>query len=161
MVNASSVSGLASKVARTLKHDGYTTGAVRDRVRGEPTSTTIEYAPGADADAREVASLLGIDAPDKPNRTLQFGHIEVVVDDNFSVPSRTNPDARNPTSPSTIYGSYGWKSSNRPPTPPSRPPIRVHRSTAAACPASTDPSFRSKNASTALSKASFASIIAQ
>src|SRR4051794_36253840 len=68
VVNASTVGGLASKVARTLKHDGYTTGAVRDRVRGEPTSTTIEYAPGADTDAREVAGLLGIDARDKPNR---------------------------------------------------------------------------------------------
>ena len=110
VVNASSVGGLATKVARTLKHDGYTTGAIRDRVRGEPTSTTIEYAPGADSDAHEVASLLGIDAPDKPNRTLQFGHIEVVVDDNFSVPAQDESTTES-TTPSTIYGSYGWKSS--------------------------------------------------
>jgi LCP family protein required for cell wall assembly len=110
VVNASSVGGLATKVARTLKHDGYTTGAIRDRVRGEPSYTTIEYAPGADADAHEVASLLGIDAPDKPNRTLQFGHIQVVVDDNFSVPAQDESSTES-TTPSTIYDSYGWKSS--------------------------------------------------
>jgi LCP family protein required for cell wall assembly len=110
VVNASSVGGLASKVARTLKHDGYTTGAVRDRVRGEPTSTTIEYAPGADADAREVAGLLGIDAPGKPNRTLQYGHIQIVIDDNFSVPAQDESGAES-DSPTTTYGSYGWQSS--------------------------------------------------
>ena len=106
VVNASSVGGLAGKVARTLKHDGYTTGAVRDRVRGEPTATTIEYAPGADTDARAVASLLGIDAPDKPNRTLQFGHVEVIVDDNFSVPSQDESGTA-----SSLSGSYGYQSS--------------------------------------------------
>src|ERR1700748_3631356 len=110
VVNASSVGGLASKVARTLKHDGYSTGSVRDRVKGEPTPTTIESGPGADSDAREVASLLGIDAPDKPNRTLQYGHVEVVVDDNFSVPAQDESSTES-TTPSTIYGSYGWKSS--------------------------------------------------
>jgi hypothetical protein len=106
VVNASSVGGLAGKVARTLKHDGYTTGAIRDRVHGEPTATTIEYAPGADTDARAVASLLGIDAPDKPNRTLQFGHVEVIVDDNFSVPSQDESGTA-----SSLSGSYGYQSS--------------------------------------------------
>jgi LCP family protein required for cell wall assembly len=121
VVNASSVGGLASKVARTLKHDGYTTGSVRDRVRGEPTSTSIEYGPGADSDAREVASLLGIDAPDKPNKTLQFGHVEVVVDDNFSVPAQDESLSESTTessSPSTLYGIYGWKSSTTTSTDP-------------------------------------------
>jgi LCP family protein required for cell wall assembly len=102
VINASSVGGLAGKVARTLKHDGYTTGSIRDRVRGEPSSTTIEYAPGADSDAREVASLLGIDAPAHPNHTLQYGHIQVVVDDNFSPPSQDES-----TTPSTISGFAG------------------------------------------------------
>ncbi len=107
VINASSVGGLATKVARTLKHDGYTTGAVRDRVRGEPSSTTIEYAPGAENDAREVASLLGIDAPDKPTRTLQFGHVQVIVDDNFTAPSQDES-----TTPSTSSGYLGYQSSS-------------------------------------------------
>jgi LCP family protein required for cell wall assembly len=106
VINASGVGGLAGKVARTLKHDGYTTGAIRDRVHGDPTATTIEYAPGADTDAHEVASLLGIDAADRPNRTLQFGHIEVIVDDNFSAPSQDES-----TTPSTASDSYGYQSS--------------------------------------------------
>jgi LCP family protein required for cell wall assembly len=111
VVNASSVSGRASQVARTLKKDGYTTGAIRDRVRGEPTATTIEYAPGAETDARSVASLLGIDAPDKPNRTLEFGHVEVIVDDNYSAPSQDeSPSASQDESlsASSLSGSYGY-----------------------------------------------------
>jgi LCP family protein required for cell wall assembly len=122
VVNASSSSGLANKVATTLKHDGYTTGSVRDRVKGEPTSTTIEYGPGAESDAREVASLLGIDAPDKANHTLQYGHVEVVVDDNFSVPSQdesVSESTTESTTPSTLYGSYGWKSNMTTTTDPS------------------------------------------
>ena len=102
VINASSTGGLASKVARTLKHDGYTTGSVRDRVKGEPSSTTIEYAPGAESDAKELASLLGIDPPEKPNRTLQYGHVQVIVDDNFSTPSQDES-----TTPSTVYGFSG------------------------------------------------------
>jgi LCP family protein required for cell wall assembly len=115
VINASSVSGLASRVAHTLKKDGYTTGAIRDRVRGEPSATTIEYAPGADADARNVATLLGIDAPDKPDRALAFGHVEVVVDDNFSVPSpqddSTSSQDESPSA-SSLSGGYGYHQSS-------------------------------------------------
>ena len=119
VVNASNTSGLASQLARALKKDGYTTGAVRDRVRGEPTTTTIEYAPGAESDARNVATLLGIDAPDKPNRTLQYSHVEVIVDDNFSMPSQGNSssddsssdDSTSSSSASSLSGSYGYHQS--------------------------------------------------
>jgi LCP family protein required for cell wall assembly len=111
VVNASSASGLANQVARALRNDGYTTGAIRDRVRGEPTATTIEYAPGAETDARNLATRLGIDAPDKPNRSLEFGHIEVVVDDNYSVPP-SQDDSTETTSPSSLSGSYGYHQSD-------------------------------------------------
>ncbi|MBV8182176.1 MAG: LCP family protein [Mycobacterium sp.] len=121
VVNASNTSGLASQVARALKKDGYTTGAIRDRVRGEPTATTIEYAPGAENDARTVATLLGIDAPDKPNRTLEFGHVEVIVDGNYSAPSQdestysdgsTSSDDSTSSSASSLSGSYGYHQSH-------------------------------------------------
>jgi hypothetical protein len=111
VINASSVGGLATKVARTLKYDGYTTGSVRDRVRGEPNSTTIQYAPGAENDAREVASLLGIDAPDKPTRSLQFGHIAVIVDDNYSAPAQDESSTES-TTPTTTTGHSGYQSSS-------------------------------------------------
>lgn len=104
VINAGNTSGLASEVSRTLKRDGYTTGAVRDRVRGEPTTTTIEYAPGADADARNVATLLGIDAPERPNSKLQFGHVEVVIDDNYSVQSQDDQDEY--TTTTTVSSRY-------------------------------------------------------
>jgi LytR_cpsA_psr family/LytR cell envelope-related transcriptional attenuator len=109
VVNASNIGGLASQVARTLKKDGYTTGAIRDRVRGEPTATTIEYAPGAETDARSLATLLGIDAPEKPNRNLEFGHIEVVVDDNYSAPSQDDSSSQDESgSASSLSGGYGY-----------------------------------------------------
>jgi LCP family protein required for cell wall assembly len=116
VVNASNTSGLASQVARALRKDGYTTGAIRDRVRGEPNATTIEYAPGAETDARTLATVLGIDAPGKPNRTLQFGHIEVIVDDNYSAPTQDDSSSSTSTdetpSASSLSGSYGYHQSN-------------------------------------------------
>ena len=111
VVNASNTSGLASQVARALKKDGYTTGAIRDRVRGEPTATTIEYAPGAESDARTVATLLGIEAPEKANRTLQFGHVEVIVDDNFSAPSQDESTSTS-ASASGLSDGYGYQQSS-------------------------------------------------
>jgi LCP family protein required for cell wall assembly len=109
VINASNTSGLASQVARTLKKDGYTTGAIRDRVRGEPTATTVEYAPGAETDARNLATLLGIDAPDKPNRNLEFGHVEVVVDDNYSAPPQDDSSSQDESgSASSLSGGYGY-----------------------------------------------------
>jgi LCP family protein required for cell wall assembly len=112
VINASNTSGLASRVARTLKKDGYTTGAIRDRVRGEPTVTTIEYAPGAETDAHSLATVLGIDAPDKPNRSLEYGHVEIIVDDNYSAPSQdetssTSSQDETPSA-SSLSGSYGY-----------------------------------------------------
>jgi hypothetical protein len=116
VINASNTSGLASQVARALKKDGYTTGAVRDRVHGEPSSTTIQYAPGAESDARNVATLLGIDAPGKPNRSLEYGHVEVVVDANYSAPSQdestTSEDESTSPSASSLSGGYGYHHSS-------------------------------------------------
>jgi hypothetical protein len=118
VINASNTSGLASRLAHTLKKDGYTTGAIRDRVRGEPTTTTIEYAPGAETDARSLATVLGIDAPDKPNRSLEFGHVEVIVDDNYSAPSASQNETSSASSEdetpsaSSLSGSYGYHQSS-------------------------------------------------
>ncbi|WP_343710443.1 LCP family protein [Mycobacterium sp.] len=88
VVNAGSVSGLAGQVSRRLTRDGYAAGQVRDRTSGEPAATTVVYGPGTDADARTVAALLGIDALDGPRSTVAPGHIEVTVDDDFSLPPR-------------------------------------------------------------------------
>jgi hypothetical protein len=126
VINAGSVGGLASEVSHALKKDGYSTGVTRDRVRGEPTSTTIEYAPGSETDARNVASLLGIDAPNKPNSNLKFGHVEVIVDDNFSVPSHdesATPLDESTTTSTTADGYHHSTTYSTEPTPDQGAPI--------------------------------------
>ena len=87
VVNAGSMSGLATEVSRTLKKHGYTMGQVRDRNSGEPTATTVQYGAGAETDAGNVATLLGLDAPKQPDPAMQPGHIRVTVDTNFSMPA--------------------------------------------------------------------------
>jgi len=87
VINAGSMSGLATEVSRALKKHGYTAGQVRDRDSGDPTATTIEYGAGAETDARNLATLLGLDAPNQANATVQAGHIRVTVDTNFSMPA--------------------------------------------------------------------------
>lgn len=101
VINAGNISGLASQVSRTLKKDGYTAGAVRDRFSGEPSTTTIEYGPGAEPDARNVATLLGIDAPNRANSKLKARHVEVIVDSNYSMASQDES-----TATSSVAGAY-------------------------------------------------------
>ncbi|WP_081665465.1 LCP family protein [Mycobacterium sp. UM_CSW] len=88
VINAGAMSGMASEVSRALKKRGYTAGQVRDRNSGEPTATTIEYGAGAETDAHNVATLLGLDAPKQPNPTIQPGHVRVTVDTDFSMPAQ-------------------------------------------------------------------------
>ena len=87
VINAGSMSGLATEVSRALKKHGYTAGQVRDRNSDEPSATTIEYGAGAETDAHNVATLLALDAAKQPNATIQPGHIRVTVDTNFSMPA--------------------------------------------------------------------------
>ncbi|HWT48481.1 MAG TPA: LCP family protein [Mycobacterium sp.] len=87
VINSGSMSGLATEVSRALKKHGYTAGQVRDRDSGEPSATTIAYGAGTETDAHNVANLLGLDAPNQPNPSVQPGHIRVTVDTTFSMPS--------------------------------------------------------------------------
>ncbi|WP_205874940.1 LCP family protein [Mycobacterium camsae] len=87
VVNAGSISGLATQVSNALKKRGYTAGQVRDRESGDPSTTTIQYGVGAEADARNMADLLGVDAPRQPDSSIAPGHIRVTVDTNFSLPA--------------------------------------------------------------------------
>ncbi|OBB95890.1 transcriptional regulator, LytR family protein [Mycobacterium sp. 852002-30065_SCH5024008] len=85
VINAGSMSGLATEVSHALQNHGYTTGQTRDRNSGEPSASTVAYGAGAETDARNVAKLLGLDAPSQPDPSVQPGHIRVTVDTNFSV----------------------------------------------------------------------------
>jgi len=107
VINSGSMSGLATEVSSALKKHGYTAGQVRDRNSGEPTATTIEYGAGADTDAHNVATLLGLDVPNHANPSIQPRHIRVTVDTSFSMPTTddTTMDATTTTTSkaSTYY----------------------------------------------------------
>ncbi len=118
VINSGSMSGLATEVSRVLKKQGYTAGQVRDRNSGEPATTTIQYGAGAETDARNVATLLGLDAPNQPNPSLQPGHIQVTLDTNFSMPAQdetTTDDTTTTTSTKTsTYPKYGYDTTTYP-----------------------------------------------
>ncbi|WP_246216716.1 LCP family protein [Mycobacterium botniense] len=119
VVNVGSISGLAGEVSRTLKRSGYTTGQVRDRITGEPRATTIAYGAGADADARNVGILLGIDAPDRPDPHVDPGHVAVFVDSDYSAPAHDDI-----TMASTVSGPHHpSRTTTTEPTPDRGAPI--------------------------------------
>ena len=126
VVNAGSMSGLASEVSRALKKHGYTMGQVRDRNSGEPTATTIQYGAGAETDAGNVATLLGLDAPKKPDPAMQPGHIRVTVDTNFSMPTPDDStmDETTTTTTSSKANTYYYNGTTTTyPTPDQGKPI--------------------------------------
>ena len=131
VVNAGSVSGLATQVSRTLKQHGYTIGEVRDRTAADPTTMAVAYGPGMATDAQNLARLLGIDAPAQQVSAVKAGHIEVVVDDNYSASSQ---DDTSTTTTTTLHPS---RTTGQPLRCPPRTGAR-RSSTAAGCPASTD-----------------------
>lgn len=123
VVNASSISGLASKVSRMLSQHGYAAGTVRDREYGESDSTTVDYGSGAKTDAQSIATLLGIDAADRSDSALSTDRIQVIVGDGYSVPSTAALDqtSTTTTASSSYYGSH--TSTSAEPTPDRGAPI--------------------------------------
>jgi LCP family protein required for cell wall assembly len=105
VINSGSMSGMAGEVARALKKHGYTAGQVRDRNSGEPTTTTIEYGTDAQTDADNVATLLGLDAPKRPDPGIQPEHIRVTVDTNFAMPATDDTTSMDETLTSTTTSS--------------------------------------------------------
>lgn len=87
VINAGSISGMASQVSSALKKRGYTAGQVRDRESGDPSTSTILYGMGAETDAKNLEALLGVDAAKQPDPHLAAGRIQVVVDTTFSLPA--------------------------------------------------------------------------
>ena len=125
VINAGSMSGLATEVSRALKKRGYTQGQVRDRESGEPSATAIQYGAGAETDVKNVANLLGLDAPKQPDPSLAAGHIRVTVDTNFSMPSQdeTTTDETTTTTTSKANTYYYNGTTTTYPTPDQGKPI--------------------------------------
>ncbi len=127
VINSGAMSGLANQVARALKKHGYTAGQVRDRDSGEPTATTIEYGAGAETDAHNVATLLGLDPPNHPDVGVAPGHIRVTVDSNFSMPApdeSTTDETTTTTTTSSKASPYYYNGTTTTyPTPDQGKPI--------------------------------------
>ena len=125
VINSGSTSGVASDISRSLKKYGYTAGQVRDRNSGEPTTASVQYGAGAETDAHNVATLLGMDAPKQPNPNLQPGHIQVTVDTNISIPTpdETALDDSSSSSTTTSTKSYYGYGTSTYPTPDQGKPI--------------------------------------
>ena len=97
VVNASQTAGLAATVSADLTGRGFTTGEVRDPTASEPHYTSVAYGAGADEDAHNVASMLGIQAGAQADNSLAPNHIRVVLGESF--------DASDIQSTSNYYGS--------------------------------------------------------
>ncbi|WP_407689045.1 LCP family protein [Mycobacterium sp. HUMS_1102779] len=124
VINSGSISGLATEVSHALKKQGYTSGQVRDRESGEPTATTLDYGVGAQTDARNVATLLGLDAPKNPDPYLKPGHIRVTLATDYSLPAQDETtDESTTTTTSSKASSYGYWSTSTYPTPDPGKPI--------------------------------------
>ncbi|GFG66183.1 hypothetical protein MKUB_36730 [Mycobacterium kubicae] len=107
VINAGSISGMATQVSTALRKQGFTAGTVRDRNSGDPSTTTVQYGPGAQTDAQNVANLLSIDSPAQLNSNLEPGHVRVVVDTNFALPeaeeTTTTTTTTTTSKPNTYY----------------------------------------------------------
>ncbi|OBF22162.1 transcriptional regulator, LytR family protein [Mycobacterium kubicae] len=107
VINAGSISGMATQVSTALRKQGFTAGTVRDRNSSDPSTTTVQYGPGAQTDAQNVANLLSIDSPAQLNSNLEPGHVRVVVDTNFALPeaeeTTTTTTTTTTSKPNTYY----------------------------------------------------------
>ncbi len=120
VINAGSVSGLAAQVSHTLRQRGYTIGQVRDRTAADPASMAVAYGPGMATDAQNLARVLGIDAPAQQNSAVKAGHIEVVVDDNYSA---QDDDTSTTTTTTTTTSKSYYGTTSALPTPDRGAPI--------------------------------------
>ncbi|HET9877103.1 MAG TPA: LCP family protein [Mycobacterium sp.] len=125
VVNAGDTAGLAAKVSSALGERGYTTGVVRDPLPGEPTVTTIDYGPGADADAHALAELLNIDAANRPDPQLDPGHLRIVLGDDYYLPALDEQTTTTSTTTSSYDASSGYTTTSTDPTPDEGKPIRT------------------------------------
>lgn len=113
VVNASDVSGLGHEISDTLNNQGYSTGRVHTAADGELSATAIDYGVGADADAKALSEMLGIDTA-RPNSAVPAGHVRITLGHGYQVPDTL--DSTSMTAASSNYDSTV-------PTPESGPAV--------------------------------------
>jgi LCP family protein required for cell wall assembly len=125
VVNAGSTTGLAGAVSKQLKQRGYTIGKTRNAVDGESSSTAIDYGSGAESDASQVATVLGISATPQSDSTVAPGHVRVTLGDDYSDngAERTTDFEANELSDGTMSPTAGSDTTSTTPTPDQGAPV--------------------------------------
>jgi LCP family protein required for cell wall assembly len=90
VINATSREGLAGKVSDVLSGRGFQKGDVRSALPKDSTLTAIVAGPGADADARAVGDLIGLDSISSDDR-IPAGHVVVTLGESFDTDHLDNP----------------------------------------------------------------------
>jgi LCP family protein required for cell wall assembly len=93
--NATGVQGLASNVLKTLTSKGFLAGGTGNSTAR--TSTVIDYAPGDEASARQVASALGGDIGTFATSILPRGTVRVYLGSSYSGPQGSTANAATPS----------------------------------------------------------------
>ncbi|WP_084478616.1 LCP family protein [Nocardia jejuensis] len=92
VVNATSKPGTAAKVSKLLGAKGFPTGEVTNAVYGDGTTTGVYYGAGGEADAQQLADMLG-GVPINASTSVTSGHIRLVLGTDFEIPEGLDPTA--------------------------------------------------------------------
>ncbi|MEU4343299.1 LCP family protein [Nocardia sp. NPDC023852] len=111
--NASHVAGRAAKLSSALAGRGYQQGTVANGTYADGSTTTITYGPGAEADATQLADLLG-EFTATASSDVPAGHVKIVLGSDFSMPAEFD---------STAAGIASPPSRSAPPTPDAGKPV--------------------------------------
>jgi LCP family protein required for cell wall assembly len=122
VINAGGTDGLASTVSQQLSQRGYTAGEVRNPTAGEPTNTEIAYGAGAEGDAHNLGTLLGMTA--HSDNSIAPGHIRVTLGADFNPPAALGQGTASTTtrSPAVAMGNSGANSGGDAGDPSTAPP---------------------------------------
>jgi LCP family protein required for cell wall assembly len=114
IVNAGGTANLAHTVSQQLSRRGYTIGQSRNPGAGESTSTTVDYGSGAENDAGDIATILGISTAPQADSSLAPGHVRVTLGQDYV---RASSDFA--SSETTTPASTGSDTTSVSPTPDS------------------------------------------
>jgi LCP family protein required for cell wall assembly len=127
VVNGGGLKGMAGDVSTALTTHGFPKGIVGNATSSDGTSTVVYYGSGsgADADAKQVADMLG-GLQTEQSSSVEAGHVRVVIGSDFTLPDTlsTDPSASpvaetsggDPASASTTPAPSGLPDSGKPVT---------------------------------------------
>ncbi|MEV5646931.1 LCP family protein [Nocardia sp. NPDC052254] len=97
VVNAGGSNGMAAKVSTALVDKGFHEGNVGNATYNDGSSSVVYFGSGADTDATQAADMLG-GLPTAASKTLDPGHVKIVVGSDFSMPDSLSPGSASGTS---------------------------------------------------------------